>query len=307
MGRIDKYEIIEQIGSGGMGTVYKAFHPQFKRYVAIKEIRRELARDPDLRARFEREAELLARLPPHPNIVTVRDALIWRNRLCLVMDYIEGGTLADVVRRGGAATEQGIEILRQVLCGLAAIHATGIVHLDLTASNILLDREGTPYISDFGIAEFAGAAATAGARATAKYAAPELIDPSLGPGGTLEQMDLYAVGMVAYEALLGEQRFRSVMRDVYTGEPKGVVDRWHGWHTDRPRRALGLYEVDPRIPLPVARVVERLMEKDVNERYRSAEDARRHLDAGRRATSGARADKAGALPSEDRLCCITLA
>ncbi|HVF88769.1 MAG TPA: protein kinase, partial [Blastocatellia bacterium] len=88
--RIDKYEIIEEVGSGGMGAVYKAIHPQFKKYVAIKEIRAELASNRDIQRRFEKEAELLAQLPPHPNIVTVRDALVEGGNLYLVMDYIEG-------------------------------------------------------------------------------------------------------------------------------------------------------------------------------------------------------------------------
>src|SRR5262245_47551133 len=113
MDRIDKYEILEAIGSGGMGAVYKALHPQFKKYIEIKEYQSELTDNLDLQRRFEREAELLARLPPHPNIVTVRDALVWRGRLYLVMDYVEGGTLKALIERGGVTPERGAAILEQ--------------------------------------------------------------------------------------------------------------------------------------------------------------------------------------------------
>jgi formylglycine-generating enzyme required for sulfatase activity/serine/threonine protein kinase len=287
MEKIDKYEVLELIGLGGMGSVYKALHPQFKKYVAIKEIRRDLAADPEVRYRFEREAELLAHLPPHQNIVTVRDALVWNDQLYVVMDYVEGETLADVVREGGVDAERGAELLDQILSGLEAIHRRGIVHRDLKPSNILIDRDGIAYISDFGIAEAVGDGRGA-AMATAKCAAPELVDPSLGAGGAPEQLDIYAAGMLAYELLLGEDRFRAAFPEIYNGLPGGVAQRWLDWHTDLSRTAQNLNEIDPDIPIELARVVERMMEKDVNDRYRDAGDARRDLDAAKRAPGARR-------------------
>jgi formylglycine-generating enzyme required for sulfatase activity/serine/threonine protein kinase len=282
--RLDKYEILEEIGRGGMGTVYKALHPHFKKYVAIKEIRSELAGDPEIERRFEREAELLAQLPPHPNIVTVRDAMALDGRLYLVMDYIEGESLAEVVSRGGVNPEQGAALLDQILSGLEAIHKRGIVHHDLKSSNILLDREGTAYITDFGIAECRRLKhfdSQQTVMATARYAAPELIDPSLGREATEYQIDVYAAGMLAYEMLLGEERFRERFPRVYKGPPEGVAERWLEWHTDISRAAPNLNDVDERIPRSLANVIERMMAKNMNERYRDAGEARRDIESGR--------------------------
>jgi serine/threonine protein kinase/formylglycine-generating enzyme required for sulfatase activity len=277
MQRIDKYEILERIAHGGMGTIYKALHPQFKKYVAIKEIRSDLASHPGIRQQFEREAELLADLPPHPNIVTVRDALVWEGRLYLVMDYIDGGTLADLIVQGGVEPRRAARLLDQILSGLVVIHRRGIVHRDIKPGNILIDREGVPHISDFGIATSMIAQAPGQRMVTAKYAAPEAVDPSLGRAGVEAQIDLYATGVLAYEMLLGKNRFRETLHEVYNGRPEVNPAQWLHWHTDLTRSARNLSEVDPTIPEPLANTIERLMAKDVNERYRSADDARRDL------------------------------
>ncbi len=280
MERLDKYEILEEIGRGAMGAVYKAFHPHLKKYIAIKEVRAELASDPEIQRRFEREAELLAQLPAHPNIVTVRDALQWEGRLYLVMDYIEGGTLSRLIEGGGVELARGAALLDQILSGLAAIHARGIVHRDLKPGNILLDQEGTAYISDFGIAQSKGQVAREATMLTARYAAPEAIDPSLKRGGADRQIDLYAAGMLACELLLGAARFRAAFPQIYNRSPDSAAQAWLDWHTDLRRKSPNLHEINPNIPKSFARVVERLMAKDVNERYRNADEARRDLAAG---------------------------
>src|SRR5580693_10123468 len=103
MKRIDKYELIEQIGVGGMGVVYKAIHPRYEKYVAIKEIRSDLEGNPAIQERFRQEAEMLAGLPLHRNIVSVREALVRDGRLYLVMEYIEGGALSNIIAAGPVA------------------------------------------------------------------------------------------------------------------------------------------------------------------------------------------------------------
>src|SRR5262245_45937190 len=115
MARIDKYEVVGEIGRGGMGAVYKALHPQFKKYVAIKEVRADLANNPAILQRFEQEVEMLANLPPHPNIVTVRDALVWQAKLYIVMDFIEGQALSDITRREAVEPERVALLLDQIL------------------------------------------------------------------------------------------------------------------------------------------------------------------------------------------------
>ncbi len=280
MQRIDKYEVLEVIGRGAMGAVYKALHPQFKKYVAIKEILADLAQHPEIQQRFEREAELLAQLPAHPNIVMVRDALVWQGKLYLVMDYIEGGTLADLARQGGVKPERAIAILDQILSGLEAIHARGIIHRDLKASNILLGNDGTAYISDFGIAESVKQSQAGDVMATAKCVAPEMIEESLGRNAEPQQADIYAAGILAYEMLLGETKFRHALPEIYsTGEASQIARNWIQWHTDLARPAPNLQRVEPSLPSALASIVERMMAKDVNARYRKASEIRRDLAA----------------------------
>jgi len=276
---IDKYEVLGEIGRGGMGAVYKALHSHFKKYVAIKEILPDVANDAGMQRQFEHEAELLARLPSHPNIVTVRDALVWNGRFYIVMDYIEGDPLSDILRRGAIDPESSAVLLSQILSGLDAIHGAGILHRDIKSSNILIDSEATAYISDFGIAERMGKPSDSEARATAKYAAPELLDQRLGRGGLDQQIDIYATGMVALEMLLGESGFRESFSEVYNGSPDGVAERWFSWHTNMARTLPGLNEINHSIPKALASVVERMLAKDVNIRYRHASEARRDLAA----------------------------
>ena len=280
MQRIDKYEILEVIGRGAMGAVYKAFHPHLKKYVAIKEILADLAHNPDIQQRFAREAELLAQLPAHPNIVMVRDALVQDGKLYLVMDFIEGGTLGDLVKQGGVRHEQGVNLLNQILSGLEAIHARGIIHRDLKASNILLGKDGTAYISDFGIAESTKSSQLNDAMATAKCVAPEMIDAALGRNAEAQQADIYAAGILAYEMLLGEARFRQALPDIYrASDPNQIAQNWLAWHTDLSRPAPNLQQLDTQLPPALASVIERMMAKDASARYRQASEARRDLAA----------------------------
>ncbi len=280
MQRIDKYEVLEVIGRGAMGAVYKALHPQFKKYVAIKEILADLAQHPEIQQRFEREAELLAHLPAHPNIVMVRDALVWQGKLYLVMDYIEGGTLADLVRQGGVKPDRAMALLDQILSGLEAIHARGIIHRDLKASNILLGNDGTAYLSDFGIAESVKQSQAGDVMATAKCVAPEMIEEALGRNAQPEQADIYAAGILAYEMLLGETKFRHALPAIYsTGEASQIARNWIAWHPDLTRPAPNLQRIEPSLPSALATIVERMMAKDVSARYRKASEVRRDLAA----------------------------
>lgn len=296
---IDKYEIIEEIGRGGMGAVYKALHPQFKKYVAIKEIKSELANNLEFQHRFEREVEILAHLPSHPNIVTVRDALVFSGKLFLVMDYIEGCALSDLVRGDGVASGRGAELLAQILSGLEAIHRCGIVHGDLKPSNILIDNEGIPYISDFGIAQAAAGTSTLRqAMGTPQYAAPELLDPGLSRGGEEQQIDVYAMGMVAYEMLLGENRFHAEFSEVYNTARQKRPERWALWHTDLASAARNLNEIDPTVPRPLANVVQRMMAKDLSARYLNAGESRNDLTAWLTTIQDSRNRRSGTPPED---------
>lgn len=283
MAQIDKYEVIGEIGRGGMGAVYKALHPQFKKYVAIKEIRADLANDPQVQRRFEQEIEVLAQLPPHPNIVTVRDALVWEGKLYIVLDYIEGQNLSQQIRSAAISVERGELLLDRILSGLEAIHSRGIVHRDLKAGNILLDGDGNAFITDFGIAEFTNKETSAVVMATPRYSAPELIDPRLRGNGTDQQLDIYAAGILAYEMLLGEARFREAFPAVYgverAGDKGNEAEKWLRWHLNLAQPATRLDLLNGEIPEDLARIIARMMAKDVKERYRTVKEVRRELAA----------------------------
>jgi serine/threonine protein kinase/formylglycine-generating enzyme required for sulfatase activity len=277
MSRIDKYEIIEEIARGGMGAVYKALHPQFKKIIAIKEVRADLANNPDILQRFEQEVELLAQLPTHPNIVTVRDALVSEGKLYIVMDYIEGDTLGDLTVEASLDVQHGAALLDQILSGLEAIHSRGIVHRDLKSNNILIDYQGNAYITDFGIAEYTNQQTNAIVMATPRYAAPELLDGRLRRGGTDQQIDIYAAGILAYEIFLGESVFRQAFSDVYSGQQSGSAENWLSWQINLAKIAPKLNQIKPQFPKALSRIVGRMMEKDISLRYKNVSEIRNDL------------------------------
>jgi serine/threonine protein kinase/formylglycine-generating enzyme required for sulfatase activity len=278
MARIDKYEVVSEIGRGGMGAVYKALHPQFKKFVAIKEVRADLANNPEVLKRFEQEVEVLAQLPAHPNIVTVRDALKYEGQLYIVMDFIEGKSLSDVTRHERVDPERGAILIDQILSGLETIHSRGIVHRDLKPGNILLDSEGNAYITDFGIAEYTNQRSSSKMMATPRYAAPEVIDPSLKENATDQQIDIYAAGILAYEIMLGEQEFRQQFPEIYANQQGNEVERWLRWHLNMSLQARNLNDIYAQIPYKLARIIERMMAKPVGKRYKTVVGIRRDLE-----------------------------
>ncbi|HNG93596.1 MAG TPA: serine/threonine-protein kinase, partial [Acidobacteriota bacterium] len=153
MKRAGKYELLEQIGTGGMGTVWKAFHPRFEKYVAVKEILAHSADDQSVKQRFEHERQVLTQLPEHHHLVSVLDAFEWQGRYFVVMDYIEGHTLREIICLGPTSPETAVELFKPVLTGLLALHQAGFVHRDLKAENVMVGLDGSVVIIDFGLAE----------------------------------------------------------------------------------------------------------------------------------------------------------
>ena len=210
------YRLLEQIGEGAFGVVYRATQPQIGREVAIKAIHPELANHPDFVRRFEREAQIVARLE-HPHIVPLYD--YWRepDAAYLVMRYLRGGSLADLIDAGPLEPARAARILDQIASALAAAHRQGVVHRDVKPGNVLLDEEGNAYLSDFGVALDAGSPErTSGTimRGTPAYLSPEQVrlDPAT------PRSDVYALGVVAYEMLIGDHPFRKSSLD-------GLLDR----------------------------------------------------------------------------------
>jgi len=199
------YRLLEKVGEGAFGVVYRAIQPQVEREVAIKSIHSELANQPDFVRRFEREAQLVARLE-HPHIVPLYD--YWRepDAAYLIMRFLRGGSLEDLIREGPLELERAAQVLNHMAAALAAAHHQGVVHRDVKPGNVLLDEDGNAYLSDFGIALETGAPEqTAGTmiRGTPAYLSPEQIRLEQ----TTPRSDIYALGIVLYEMLTAEHPF----------------------------------------------------------------------------------------------------
>jgi WD40 repeat protein/serine/threonine protein kinase len=199
------YRLLERVGEGAFGVVYRALQPQVGREVAIKAVHPELANHPDFVRRFEREAQIVARLE-HPHIVPLYD--YWRepDGAYLVMRFLRGGSAEDLLASGPLEPERVATIVDQVASALAAAHREGIVHRDVKPGNLLLDEEGNAYLTDFGVALDAGSPEKSTGtmmRGTPAYLSPEQIrlDPAT------PRSDVYALGVVAYEMLTGMHPF----------------------------------------------------------------------------------------------------
>jgi DNA-binding SARP family transcriptional activator/tRNA A-37 threonylcarbamoyl transferase component Bud32 len=204
------YELKEQIGEGGSGTIHRAIQPAVGREVAVKVIRQKYANDPDFIRRFESEAQLVARLE-HPYIVPLYD--YWRDPegAYLVMRYMRQGSLLTALKNGPWPPAQAASLLDQIASALAVAHQQGVVHRDIKPDNILLDEAGNAYLTDFGIAkdltrqeQLTAQGAVIG---TLDYISPEQI---LGEAVT-PQTDIYSLGAVLYETLTGEKPFSGAM------------------------------------------------------------------------------------------------
>jgi serine/threonine protein kinase/capsular polysaccharide biosynthesis protein len=200
-------EILEFIGKGGMGAVYKARQPNLDRLVALKILPPATAGDPGFAERFNREARALARLN-HPNIVAVHDFGQAGALHYLVMEFVDGGNLRQIEQAGRLTPEQALAIVPQICEALQFAHNEGIVHRDIKPENILLDKKGRVKLTDFGIAKFFGLATEqaplTGARdivGTPHYMAPEQIEK---PRTVDHRADIYSLGVVFYEMLTGE-------------------------------------------------------------------------------------------------------
>ena len=154
--KFSRYEIREELGIGGMATVYRAYDPLFEREVALKILKRELLNDPLVLDRFERETKIVAKLE-HAAIVPVHDVGHDNNQLFYVMRYMMGGSLSERIMKGMMSSVEMAHIMQRIASALDYAHDKGIVHRDLKPGNILFDENNNPYISDFGIAKFAQA------------------------------------------------------------------------------------------------------------------------------------------------------
>ncbi|MCY4537897.1 MAG: protein kinase [Chloroflexi bacterium] len=201
------YEIKTRIGSGGMATVYQAYHDRLDRHVAIKVLHESFVRDDTFLERFEREARIIARLE-HPQIVPIYDYAEFDGQPYIVMKYIKGGTLKRLAIKEGIALDDMVRMMSMLADGLTYAHETGVLHRDIKPSNILIDERNLPYISDFGLARIAQFGDSTISHdmmlGTPFYISPE---QARGERDLTPATDVYAFAVILYELLTGQVPF----------------------------------------------------------------------------------------------------
>ena len=223
--QVGPYRIIEQLGQGGMATVYKAYHASLDRYVALKVLHPAFLEDKNFHARFSREAKLVARLE-HPNIVPIYDYAEHEGRPYLVMKYIEGITLKARITSSSPGNEEVLRVVESVGAALSYAHKHGILHRDVKPSNVILSSDGQIYLADFGLARIAQSGETT-LTSDMVIGTPQYISPeqALGKKDLDEGTDIYSFGVMMYEMVVGRVPFSadtpfSIIHDhIYTPLP----------------------------------------------------------------------------------------
>ncbi len=254
---IGAYEIVAPMGQGGMATVYKAYHSRLNRFVAIKMIHHAYLGDESFLARFEREAQIVAALE-HPNIVPVYDFSEHEGEPYLVMKLVEGSTLKSVLSAGELPVNDVLAIMEPIARALDYAHSRGVLHRDIKPSNIILDRQATAYLTDFGLARLSISGATTLSTdmmiGTPYYMSPE---QAAGRGAVDHRADLYSLGVVFYELFVGRVPFSE-------GTPYAIIN-------DHIARDLPLpHTLNPDVPIEVEIALLRALSKDPDDRYQSA-------------------------------------
>jgi eukaryotic-like serine/threonine-protein kinase len=255
---VGRYQILEELGRGGMATVFKAYDPHFKREVAVKVLPSQLTHDPMFRIRFEREAQTIATLE-HPAIVPVYDFGEEEERPYLVMRYMVGGSLSERLQQGPLSTEQAIRILSKLAPALDYAHQNGIIHRDLKPGNILFDVQSNPYLADFGIAKLVES--TQNLTGSAIIGTPAYISPEQARGGQEinGRADIYSLGVILFEMLTGQAPYKA-------DTPVQVIMQ----HILEPVPLI--LDVKADLPSHMQTVVDKAMAKETGHRFATASE-----------------------------------
>jgi serine/threonine protein kinase len=257
---VGNYKITEKLGEGGMGTVFKGVDLMLEREVAIKSLRPELASQPQVVERFRSEAVTLAKLN-HPNIAALYTFFRQGDDFFMVMEFMRGRTLDQIITASGALTaEQTIPLFCQALEGIGYAHKMGIVHRDIKPANMMLTEDGTLKVMDFGIARMLGTARMTKAGnliGTVEYMSPEQIQGK----ETDARSDIYSMGVLLYELLTG--------RMPYISENEYELMKMH---IEQPPPQVRL--ITPHVPQVVEETIMRAMAKDPNQRFQTAGEFR---------------------------------
>jgi class 3 adenylate cyclase len=286
---LGRYELMEEIGRGAMGLVYKAYDPAVGRIVALKTVRVDVSgpdRD-ELIRRLRQEAQAAGRLE-HPNIVTIYDAGEIEGLFYLTMQFIKGRTLAELIaERAMLPVEQVILLMDQICDGLHYAHERGIVHRDLKPSNIIITAEGSAKIVDFGIAKVADVGTT---KAGMILGTPSYMSPEQARGGRVDRRsDLFSLGAILYELITGEKPFSG-------NTPTAIIYKILN------EEPIPVRVVEPAVHPALDRIVRKALAKNPFERYQDAQEFRQDIksalapDTEAAARKAARAKEAKARP-----------
>jgi eukaryotic-like serine/threonine-protein kinase len=261
-----RYEILQVLGEGGMGVVYKARDRELDRVIALKVIRPGLASNPDIVARFKQEL-LLARQVTHKNVIRIFDLSEAEGLKFITMEYVEGLNLkAFITQATKLPAEDATQIIKQVCQALLEAHEEGVVHRDLKPQNIMVDSQGRVKVMDFGLArsaELSGLTQTGGILGTPDYMSPEQVKGEEADA----RSDLFSLGIVFYELLTGRMPFQA--NTPYATLWKRVNDR-----------AVPPAKLDPSVSAQLSQIVAKCLEPDPESRYQSAAEILRDLEAG---------------------------
>ena len=254
---IGSYRILEQIGQGGMGVVYKAVDTGLDRFVAMKVLNPDLSRNPELVSRFRAEAKAQANLN-HTNLATLYAFLVQDGTAVMVMEYVDGETFAQMIRRRGPIPEQeAVPLFRQALLGIGYAHRAGILHRDIKPSNLMLNKNGLVKVMDFGIAKVMGVQGmtrTGTQLGTLAYMSPEQIQNR----NVDIRSDIYELGITLYEMLTGHLPFE--------GDSEFQIMQDHVYKAPPPPRTYY-----PYLGEGIERVVLKSIEKNSDARYQTVE------------------------------------
>ncbi len=277
----DRYELLERLGRGGMGTVYKAHDRELDRVIAVKIIRPDLISSPTAVRRLKQET-LLARQIAHRNVVRVFDLGIAAGTRFITMEFVEGETLRVVLRkRGTLPVSDAVAIMKQVCEGLDAAHSEDVIHRDLKPANVIISKDGRTRILDFGLAR--SFEETGITRTGVVLGTPDYMSPEQALGQTVDaRSDIFAFGVMFYELLSGVLPF--------TGKTliEALMSR-----TREPARPIDV--LAPEVPTNLAHLVMRCLESDVIRRYQSAHAILEDLNAPPGRRSAARAPARGTI------------
>ncbi|MFQ3674309.1 MAG: serine/threonine-protein kinase, partial [Aggregatilineales bacterium] len=257
--KFGQYILEDQVGKGGMATVYRARHARLERHVAIKIMHTVFLQDDSFRARFEREAQIVAKLE-HPHIVPIYDYSEHNGSPYLVMKYIEGVTLKQLMLKTHLTLQDILRLMRTLADALDYAHRQGVLHRDLKPSNILIDREGRPYLTDFGLARMAQVGESTISHdmmlGTPFYVSPE---QAQGQRDLTSLTDIYSFGVILYELITGIVPF--------AGDSAYAIVHAHIYAAPEPPS-----EKNPTLPKALDAVLLKALAKRPEDRYPTATD-----------------------------------